>query len=312
MPAPFIRSKNTVQTVMVRTLIALAPLTLVWVWLFGGMVIVHIMVCLATALAAEIACLAARQTPRAAITHTIQDMSWAVCAIIIALAIPPYAPWMLGFGATLLAITLGKHAYGGLGQNIFNPAMVGYAMMLISFPEWFRYWPEVSLQGVYAEIDAYASATPLERWRYDNQPLAPTAWMWAMHAAIGLGGVVLYAARLIKPVIPIVFLASLAIFSWLIHGTLSGMWVGGAVFAAFFVLTDPVSSPSSARAILAYALIIALTTVLIRAWGRYPDGIAFAILFGNALAPLLDRLLPPTPKPRLGLWHRFSPRARRP
>ncbi len=266
-------------------------------WLFGYGVLINCVAAIVSALAAEALCVKWRG---ANIQLTLSDGSALVTALLISIAIPPSAPLFVVVFSVACAIGLGKHAYGGLGQNVFNPAMVGYALALVSFPSAFAVWP----------IDGATGATALDALKHRGGmtvaeayegpafgAIGGYAWEW-INLAFAAGGIVLLLKRIIRWRIPVFFLATLGALSAMFYdggssssvGSPFAHWTMGATMvAAFFVLTDPVSHPTSARPQILFAVIVGAITFAIRGWGNYPDGLAFAVLIGNAAAPYLQR-----------------------
>jgi electron transport complex protein RnfD len=305
--SPHVIAGYTVPRVMFQVLLALAPVLAVQMYLYGPGPLSLVAVACVTALASEALALALRRrSSRAA----LRDGSVLVTAVLLALAVPPLLPWwLLAFG-TAFAVLVGKHAYGGLGQNPFNPAMVGYAVLLVSFPLEMTRW---SVPG--PEWDALTGATALDALRtglrqgYTMQEVRAGAEFgrlgaagseWVNLAALA-GGLYLLARRIIRWQIPVAMLAGLAVPAALAHGLDPGghagalfhLASGAAMLGAFFIATDPVSAATSDRGRLLYGAGIGLVTWIIRSWGGYPDGVAFAVLLMNLAVPLLDRVTVP-------------------
>lgn len=234
----------------------------------------------------------------------LRDGAATLTALLLALTLPPSAPWhviaIAAAGATLLA----KQLYGGLGHNIFNPAMVGYAIVLISYPLALAAWPPV--------LDGHTGATALTAFKYREGLTAAEAfqrnpafgrfggygWEWA-NLAFAAGGLALWRMRLIAWRVVAGFLATLIVLAALFHdggsSTSAGspllhLLSGGTLLAAFFVITDPVTHPGSQPGQWLFGSLTAAIAFGIRVWGAYPDGIAFAVLIGNAATPLIDRV----------------------
>jgi len=301
--APHLVAGYTVPRVMFQVLLALAPVLVVQVYLFGPGPLWLVAVASVTALACEALALALRRRSSQA---ALRDGSVLVTAVLLALAVPPTLPWWLIAFGTAVAVLIGKHAYGGLGQNPFNPAMVGYAVLLVSFPLEMTRWP---VPG--PEWDALTGATALDALRtglsegYTMEEVRAGAGFGALGAAgaewVNLtalaGGVYLLARRIIRWHIPVGMLAGLAVPAALAHGLDPGTHAGAmfhlasgaAMLGAFFIATDPVSAATSDRGRLIYGAGIGLLTWIIRSWGGYPDGVAFAVLLMNLAVPLLDR-----------------------
>jgi Na+-translocating ferredoxin:NAD+ oxidoreductase subunit D len=305
--SPQVIAGYTVPRVMFQVLLALAPVLAVQVYLYGPGPLWLVAVACLTALTSEAIALALR---RRSSQPALRDGSVLVTAVLLALAVPPLLPWwLLAFG-TAFAVLIGKHAYGGLGQNPFNPAMVGYAVLLVSFPLEMTRWP-VPGPG----WDALTGATALDALRtglrqgYTMQEVRAGAEFgrlgaagseWVNLAALA-GGVFLLGRRIIRWQIPVAMLAGLAVPAALAHGLDPGghasatfhLASGATMLGAFFIATDPVSAATSDRGRLFYGAGIGLVTWIIRSWGGYPDGVAFAVLLMNLAVPLLDRVTVP-------------------
>lgn len=318
-----------VGRVMRRVIYALLPATALHVVMFGPGILVQMILGIATALAAEAVALRLRRQP---LGRFLTDGSAIITAMLIALCLPPLAPWWLIVSGTAFAIVIAKHLYGGLGSNPFNPAMVGYAVLLVSFPAHLTRWlaPDVAgLQTVdiaFIDVlhtifsgqlpdelrwDAITSPTPLSAVRtglvtgHTLQEAVATpifgtfggrGWDW-INFGIAAGGVWLLALRIIRWQTPMAMLAGLmlpAAFMYAIDpGTYTGplfhLTAGATLLGAFFIATDPTSSATSDRGKLVYGAGIGLVTYVIRTWGGYPDGVAFAVLLMNLAVPLIDR-----------------------
>ena len=246
----------------------------------------------------------------------LKDYSALVTAVLLGLCIPPSSPWWLSLTGIFFAIVIAKHLYGGLGQNLFNPAMVAYAVLLIAFPLEMTTW--IIPLGVEQEIDAYTGATALDLFRNERGGMLVREF-WSQHSAFGtlsgvgwewvnggflLGGLVLLYKRIIGWQIPVAMLGSLLLMSALFyHGGSSAsggspfmhLFGGGTMLGAFFIATDPVTASTTPKGRLVYGALIGIMTYIIRVWGAYPDGIAFAVLLGNFAAPFIDYYTQPTP-----------------
>ncbi|MFJ4349206.1 RnfABCDGE type electron transport complex subunit D [Pseudomonas sp. NPDC089401] len=306
------------RTAMGLVLLACVPGLLAAFWVQGWGLLFNLLLCAAGALGCEAATLVLRGQPVAA---TLNDGSALVTAVLLAVALPGLAPWWLPATAAAIAIALGKQAFGGVGRNLFNPAMVGYAFVLLSFPLQMNHWPDQapgfidSLHRVLGssseQIDAWASPTVLDGLRH-NRSLTIDE-LYASHPGFGnlggrggewvnlaflAGGAFLLQRKVYSWHAPVGLLAGLALFSLLAwngsgsdsHGSpLLHLFSGSTMLAAFFIATEPVSGPRTALARLLFGVGVGLLIYLIRTWGSYPDGTAFAILLMNLAAPALDR-----------------------
>lgn len=311
---------------MFKVLLALVPGVIAYVWVFGGGVLVTIGLATATALAAEAVMLKIRHRP---IQPFLMDFSAVVTAWLLALAIPPLAPWWLIVVGTLFAIVFAKQIYGGLGYNPFNPAMIGYAVLLISFPVLMTKWPAAlqlaefklsftdQLHYIFGgllpqdvKIDAVTSATPLDylktqlTLKHDVASITQAPVFGALGGKGGeyvtgaylLGGLYLWQQKIISWHLPAAFLGALTLISgvfWVINSAhfaspLLHLFSGASMLAAFFIITDPVSGPTTPKGKLYFAAGVGIITYLIRVYGGYPDGVAFAVIFMNICVPLID------------------------
>lgn len=300
--SPYVRKPASVTTVMLKVLLALLPGIAAYVWQFGPDILLRLLAATLTALACEALMLKLRKKP---LKLFLTDLSAVVTAFLIAVAFPAIAPLWLVVTGTALAVVVAKHLYGGLGQNPFNPAMVAYAIMIVAFPSLMSQWPS-------ALPDAITSATPLDTLRTGLRAadasvgtlmsnadvfgmLAGRGWEWVA-GGFGLGGLWLIQQRIITWHIPVAFLGTLAVFSgafWLADSAhyaspVLHLMAGGSMLGAFFILTDPVSACTTPRGKLIYAAGAALLVYLIRVFGSYPDGVAFATLLMNICVPLID------------------------
>ncbi|AXM96153.1 RnfABCDGE type electron transport complex subunit D [Pseudomonas plecoglossicida] len=299
-------------------LLACIPGLLASFWLHGWGLLFSLLLCASSALCCEAVLLTLRGQPVAA---TLNDGSALVTALLLAVALPTQAPWWLPMTAAVIAIGLGKQAFGGVGRNLFNPAMLGYAFVLLSFPLQMNHWPGPppgfvdSLHLVFGggeQIDAWARPTVLDGLRH-NRSLTIDE-LFASHPGFGsvggrgvewvnlaflLGGLFLLQRRVYGWHAPAGLLCGLALFSllaWNGSGSDSNgspllhLFSGSTMLAAFFIATEPISGPKAAMARLLFGFGAGMLIYLIRTWGSYPDGTAFAILLMNLLAPALDRL----------------------
>jgi Na+-translocating ferredoxin:NAD+ oxidoreductase subunit D len=324
--SPFVLQPASVRSVMLRVLVALLPGIAAYIWFFGAAIMVHLALCSVVALAGEAAMLALRGKP---LGLFLTDGSALVTAWLIALTFPPIAPWWLMVAATLFAIVVVKHLYGGLGQNPFNPAMAAYCLMIVAYPQLLSQWPAVgftdfaaqltAIFGADRHLDAIIMATPLDALRtqlHTADARATVAGVLGSHATFGniggkgwewvalgylAGGIWLIRQRVITWHIPAAFLATLAAIATVASlanpavfaGPVFHAFTGGAMLCAFFIATDPVSGATTPRGKLIFAAGIALLTWIIRTFGAYPDGIAFATLLMNLCVPLIDMYTQP-------------------
>lgn len=329
--APHVPASLTVAAVMRRVLYALLPGVAAQVWFFGAGVIVQIVLAVAFALAFEALMLKWRGRE---LGLFLGDYSAVVTAVLFALCIPPLAPWWIALVGMLFAIVLAKHLYGGLGHNVFNPAMVAYVVALVSFPQPMTQWlaprglsaerlglTEV-LQAIFSQRlppssgwDAVTLATPLDALKtglHTGQPiteitrdalfgsLGGLGWEWVAAAYLA-GGLYLLARRIIAWQVPTAMLGAvlvLGLAAWMIDPNgqpppAQHLFSGAVMLGAFFIATDPVSGCTSPLGRLWFGAGVGVLTLVIRRWGGYPDGVAFAVLLMNMAAPLIDRYTRP-------------------
>ncbi|MFM8442106.1 MAG: RnfABCDGE type electron transport complex subunit D [Methylococcus sp.] len=315
-----------VGELMVSVCLALTPGIIAMVWQFGPGVLLQCGIAALTALLAEAGAQILRGRPP---RRALQDYSALVTALLLGVSLPGLAPdWLIVVGV-LCAILLGKQIYGGLGHNPFNPAMVGYAVLLIAFPREMTRWPAPTdlltpsaglfeaWQSVFSglppeRLDALTGATPLD---VAHTRLAQGLTIEAAHAGILaasrsgvwvnlgflLGGLWLLRRKVVDWRLPAAVLTGLFTLSlafFLIdpehHATpLFHLFSGATMLAAFFIATDPVSAATTPLGRWLYGLGIGWLIFAIRAWGSYPDGVAFAVLLMNVAAPTLDRYTQP-------------------
>jgi Na+-translocating ferredoxin:NAD+ oxidoreductase subunit D len=329
--SPYITDAPTVSIIMLKVLLALVPGIIAYYWVYGGGILVTLSLATVTALITEAAILKIRQRP---VAPSLSDLSAIVTAWLLALALPPLAPWWLVVVGTFFAIAIAKQLYGGLGYNPFNPAMVGYAVLLISFPVIMTKWPTPlalaeaplgmmdqlklifsNVLPVGVQLDAVTSATPLDYLKTQlmlKQEVADisAAPIFGHFGAKGgefvtagylLGGLYLIQQRIISWHLPTAFIAAMALISLIFnivdptHFANPGFHLmsGAVMLCAFFIITDPVSGPTTPKGKLYFAAGAAVLTYLIRVYGGYPDGVAFAVLIMNMCVPLIDAYTQP-------------------
>ena len=309
--SPFVLKPASVRSVMLRVLVALLPAIAAYVWFFGPAILIQITVASLTALSAEYIALHLRQKP---VWLFVSDGSALVTAWLIALSFPPIAPWWLVVVGTLFAIVVAKHLYGGLGQNPFNPAMVAFALMIVAYPLAMSQWPAPGgdfsehVRAIFTQrhIDALTMATPLDAVRtalHSGTAIPSTtteAWFW-IGLGYAIGGLYMLQQRLITWHLPVAFLGVLGAIAVTAHyadparfgSPVFHLFSGGALLGAFFIITDPVSGCTTPRGKLIFGGLAALLVWLIRTFGAYPDGVAFAVLLMNIAAPLIDMYTQP-------------------
>ncbi|EMD98307.1 MULTISPECIES: RnfABCDGE type electron transport complex subunit D [Stutzerimonas stutzeri subgroup] len=314
--SPHAKGPSRTQRVMLLVLAATLPGVIVLTWLYGAGTLINMAWACAAALGFEAAILKLRQRP---VGFFLRDGSVLVTAVLLALALPPYSPWWLTLIATGCAVVFGKQLYGGLGQNPFNPAMIGYVVVLISFPVEMTTWPVPHSVGLSAGLqhilgiaslpDGWTQATALDVLKVNKSLTIDELWRnpaFGHFGGIGsevanlaflAGGLFLLHKRLFSWHAPVGMLGTLMLMSllfWNGSGSDSNgsplfhLLSGATMLGAFFIVTDPVSSATSPRGRLIFGAGVGVLVYVIRAWGGYPDGVAFGVLLMNLAAPTID------------------------
>lgn len=311
-PAPHAHSGDSVRRNMLLVIAALLPAYAVSIAAFGWGALITTAISVAACVLCEwvIAKFVLKQQ------STIGDLSAVLTGLLLAFNLPSNLPWWIVLIGAVVAIGVGKMSFGGLGQNIFNPALVGRVFLLISFPAQMTTWPlPQGFNGSY--VDAATGATPLAAMKEVVKGNAsavnklPELWDTFIGliggsfgevcaAALIFGGLLLICTRVITWHIPVSILATVALFSWI--ATPAGMephmfisyelLTGGLLLGAFFMATDYVTSPMTPWGKIIFGIGIGLIVMVIRLWGSYPEGMSFAILIMNACVPLLNKIRP--------------------
>jgi len=299
---------------MLLVILALVPAYAVSVWEFGfGALItaaISVCACVLTEWLISRYLLKEQKT-------TICDLSAVLTGLLLAFNLPSSIDWWIVLIGAVVAIGVGKMTFGGLGQNPFNPALVGRVFLLISFPAQMTTWP-VAKGFATSYLDAETGATPLYYLKHimksgdtsfvDQLPSLMDSFLGVMGGSLGevsaaaliLGGLILICCRVITWHIPVAIIGTVALFSWI--ATPAGMapqtfvayelLTGGLMLGAFFMATDYVTSPMSALGKIIFGIGIGFIMMVIRTWGNYPEGMSFAILIMNACVPLLNKIRP--------------------
>lgn len=318
---------TSVAGIMLRVCLAMLPALLCYIYYFGWGIVIQCLLATGFALAIEFLMLKLR---RRQTQLFLKDGSAIVTALLFAFTISPYTPWWISLTGIAFAIIFAKHLYGGLGYNLFNPAMAGYVFVLLCFPAQMNNWPPVSgLMGITpsladyfsviftglpsagVSLDAISGASPLNDMKsalglmtmvseIQSSPIygaiAGEGWQW-VNMAFLLGGMTLLFIGVIKWQIPVAMLVGIFTISLVFNlydseiyaSPLFHLFAGGTMLGAFFIATDPVTASTTPTGRLIYAGLIGVLAYIIRVWGGYPDGIAFAVLIANAAVPLIDK-----------------------
>ena len=313
-PAPHAHSGDSVRRNMLLVILALLPAYVVSVLEFG----IGALITAAISVAACVACewLVGRFILKEKKT-TIGDLSAVLTGLLLAFNLPSSIDWWIVVIGAVVAIGVGKMTFGGLGQNPFNPALVGRVFLLISFPVQMTTWP-LAKGFETAYVDAETGATPLailkslvkdgDVSKLGDLPSLQDAFLGAMGGSLGevcaaaliLGGIFLICTRVITWHIPVSILATIALFAWIAtpahmdpHVFIAyELLTGGVMLGAFFMATDYVTSPMTGWGKIIFGVGIGLIVMVIRTWGAYPEGMSFAILIMNACVPLLNKIRP--------------------
>ena len=295
--APHIRDKISVAKLMWAVIIALIPAMGFSVYFFRLQAVKLLVTCAFFSIASEYIFIKLRRK------NLPNEPSALLTGILLALVLPPDLPlWAAAMGA-IFAVIFGKQIFGGLGYNIFNPALVGRAFLMATFPVLMTTWTAP------LTLDTLTGATPLGllKFQYLLTPISDLFWGNVAGSlgetsafALLVGGIFLIAKRYIDWRIPLFYLGTVAIFSetaFLFNpaygSPLFHLLAGGLMLGAFFMATDPVTTPVSRLGRIIFGVGAGVVVMVIRLWGGYPEGVMFSILLMNAITPLLDRYIKP-------------------
>ena len=304
-PSPHLsQTGQSTQRMMVDVLIALAPVMAMALFVFQWYAVKQLAICLVSCLAAE-----ALFTKMRGQSLRLKDFSAVVTGVILALSLPGTAPWFVGFIASFVAIGIGKIIFGGLGMNLFNPAMVGRAFAMIAFASLMG---AAGYQDAASSVDVITQATPLTAFKQSGigSPLS-SLFFGVTNGSLGetsalaciIGGLFLCLRRTASWEIPVGVMVAAGIVAgigdltgngaaWTILHQLSG---GALLFGAFFIATDPVSSPVTPKGKFIFGAGIGILVMVLRLFSGYPEGVMFAVLLMNSITPLINRWTIPTP-----------------
>jgi electron transport complex protein RnfD len=316
--SPHLARGLSVEVIMRNVVYALAPLVVMAVYAFGLSAALLIAVTTASALLTEYAV-----TRIAGTASTLGDFSAAITGLLLGLTLPPAFPlWMAALGG-VVSIALGKSLFGGLGYNVFNPALVGRAFLQAAFPVAITSWSEPFQDGRFASLyrstaalpfmkplsDAATGATPLAAFKFEHKLTeGMDLLLGSVSGSSGetsaliilLGGIYLASRRMLDWRIPVGMLGTVAALAALLHWLhpeypppLFMLLSGGLMLGAVYMATDMVTSPVTPLGVWLFAVFIGVVTVVIRVWGGLPEGVMYAILLGNAVTPLLNLVTQP-------------------
>jgi len=333
--SPHIHAKDSVSRIMFTVMLALLPATLYGLYLFGWPAFNVLLITLVTCLMGEALCLWIAGKP---VRPFLGDGSALLTGWLLAMSLPPWTPWWIAVIGGFFAIVVGKQVFGGIGQNLFNPAMLARVALLISFPIEMTFWTEprpwfsgqapdfweglnITFAGL-LNADAFSGAsllghvrTELEQNHNLTEALAATPY-GPLAAAVGgvpgslgetsallllLGGIALLWRRVITWHIPGAMLGTVLILAAVFHvidgeryaDPLFHLFSGSLILGAFFIATDMVTSPTTPRGQLLFGAGCGALVYIIRTWGGYPEGVAFAVIIMNAFTPVIDHYIRP-------------------
>ena len=309
--APHIKDKINTTVIMRDVIIALIPALIGSIFIFGARVLLVVVVSVVSSVAAEVVGnLIFKKKP------SLNDLSASVTGLLLAMTLPPSSPWWMVVVGAFSGILIGKAIFGGIGSNPFNPALVGRAVLMVSWPTQMTTWivPRM-MSGItpsVTQLNAVTSATPLDIVKFQGygELIAQFGSKLNLYKALFLGtvggslgetsallllisGVYLIVRKVIDWKVPVVYILSVFVFSPLFgRDPVFSILAGGLFLGAFFMATDYSTSPITPRGKVFFFFFFGFLTVLIRQYGSYPEGVMFSILLGNAIVPYFDKLVP--------------------
>lgn len=304
--SPHIRCDESISKIMWTVNAALAPAALFSIYNFGMPALLNIVLCIIASMATEYFILKWQNKPM-----VVSDGSAFLTGLLLAMNVPATLPWYMPLAGSIFAIAIAKHTMGGLGFNIFNPALIGRAFILASWPIAMTTWP-ISKDMV-GKVDGLTSATPLgilKQQGYEKViehfgtqgAMYKSMFMGLRGGSMGetsallliLGGIYLIYKGYIKWQVPVIMIGTVGAITAVVGGDpLLHMMSGGLILGAFFMATDMVTIPITTKGQIIFAVGAGALTVLIRLQGGYPEGVCYAILLMNCVTPLIDRLVRP-------------------
>ena len=309
--APHIKDKINTTVIMRDVIIALIPALIGSIFIFGARVLLVVVVSVVSSVAAEVVGnLIFKKKP------SLNDLSASVTGLLLAMTLPPSSPWWMVVVGAFSGILIGKAIFGGIGSNPFNPALVGRAVLMVSWPTQMTTWivPRM-MSGItpsVTQLNAVTSATPLDIVKFQGYGelsaqfgsklnLYKALFLGTVGGSLGetsallllISGVYLIVRKVIDWKVPVVYILSVFVFSPLFgRDPVFSILAGGLFLGAFFMATDYSTSPITPRGKVFFAIFLGFLTVLIRQYGSYPEGVMFSILLGNAIVPYFDKLVP--------------------
>lgn len=315
--SPHIHGGRSTKRIMWLVVASLVPALLIAFWTFGVQALIVTFICVGSCLLTE--WIITQFVMRRPVT--IFDGSAMITGILLAFNLPSILPWWMAVIGSVMAIGIGKMSFGGLGTNIWNPALVGRVFLLISFPAAMTTWPTgveagatminhtgASVGAGMSTLDAHTGATLLSMLNSEGPDALDPDYLGIMVGnmngslgevgsfAILAGLIILLCMRIVTWHIPVAVLGSAAFFSFVFGGNpILDLFAGGLILGACYMATDYVTSPMSHKGQLIYGIMIGFITIIIRRFGSYPEGVSFAILLMNSFTPLINRYCRPRP-----------------
>lgn len=303
--SPHLRHKDSTKSIMRDVIIALLPACFAGIYFFGIRTLLVMAVTVAACVVSEFLCRKMMKREQ-----TIQDLSAVVTGLLLALNLPSQVPIGIAVVGGAIAIFIVKQLFGGMGQNFMNPALTARAMLLISWPVAMTKWMAPRPGEIFGSmVDAVSTVTPIEAMEWTSAPPSYLDMFLGniggcigeiSKAAILLGAIYLFVRRIIQPYIPVTFIGTVALFTWIFGGdawftgdVLGHVLSGGLIFGAVFMATDYTTSPLTRKGKIIFGIGAGIITSIIRLWGGYPEGVSFAILLMNVVTPLIDRYTVP-------------------
>ena len=291
--SPHLYKEESVSRIMWMVVLSLLPAGIAGIFIFGEGALRVIILSIVSALITEglLQVLTKKKI-------TVLDGSAFLTGLLLAFNLPPEVPLWLPVVGAFFAIAIGKAAFGGLGQNIFNPALVGRVFLMASWPKYMTN---------FSQLDAVSTATPLaliKKGRILENISYGDLFLGKHGGCIGevcilallLGAIFLFIRGYLSWHIPIPYILTVGLFTYLFgpKGLFTGDWLfhilsGGLILGAFFMATDYVTSPLTRKGQIIFGIGCGLLTAIIRLWGGYPEGVSYAILMMNAATPIIDR-----------------------
>ena len=309
--APHIKDKINTTVIMRDVIIALIPALIGSIFIFGARVLLVVIVSMISSVLAEVVGnLMFKKKP------SLNDLSASVTGLLLAMTLPPSSPWWMVVVGAFSGILIGKAIFGGIGSNPFNPALVGRAVLMVSWPTQMTTWivPR-TITGITTsatQLNAVTSATPLAIVKFQGYEqlvaqfgsklnLYKALFLGTVGGSLGetsallllIGGIYLIVRKVIDWKVPIFYILSVFVLSTLFgRDPVFSILAGGLFLGAFFMATDYSTSPITPKGKVFFAIFLGFLTVLIRQYGSYPEGVMFSILLGNAFVPYFDKLAP--------------------